>query len=359
MKVFFALTAALVVLAYGVFQLPPFGGSFDGERLARMQKSPQWAQGRFENSPKQNTDDSISKNFKLYNQGIPRDPIVDIPVMALSAQTLRSKPAPGLRAIWFGHATVLIEVDGVRVMTDPVLSERVSPFQWIGPKRFHAPPIELKNLTGIDAVVISHDHYDHLDQATITKLSQDGTIFYVGLGIGAHLERWKVPPNQIVEMDWWESTRIKGIEIHCTPTRHYSGRKKMDNSTLWASWTIKGPKHSFFFSGDTGYSKHFSEIAKKLGPIDLSLIKIGAYGETWLDIHMDPESAIQAHLDLGAKTMLPVHWATFDLSYHAWAEPIQRATLSARSKSVHLITPRIGEPFEFGAPFQNLNWFQN
>ncbi|MES2854557.1 MAG: MBL fold metallo-hydrolase, partial [Bdellovibrionota bacterium] len=145
---------------------------------------------------------------------------------------------------------------------------------------------------------MSHDHYDHLDMNTIRHLSLQGTHFYVGLGIGAHLERWQVPAFQIHEMDWWETLDLKGVKIHCTPARHYSGRKKMDNSTLWSSWFVKGANRSFYFSGDTGYTPHFKEIGKRLGPVDLTLMKVGAYGETWLDIHMDPESAVQAHLDI-------------------------------------------------------------
>ncbi len=189
-------------------------------------------------------------------------------------------------------------------MTDPVLSERVSPISFAGPERFHAAPITLENLAHIDAVVITHDHYDHLDMKTIRQLSKSGTHFYVGLGIGAHLERWEVPTDQIHELDWWESLEIKGVKINCTPARHYSGRKRMDNSTLWASWVIKGPQHSFYVSGDTGYAGHFKAIHDRFGDIDLTAIKVGAYGETWLDIHMDPEHSIQAHLDLGGNNVI-------------------------------------------------------
>jgi L-ascorbate metabolism protein UlaG (beta-lactamase superfamily) len=165
----------------------------------------------------------------------------------------------------------------------------------------HAPPIKLADLSGIDAVLISHDHYDHLDMKTIQHLASQGTQFYVGLGVGAHLERWKVAPAQIHEMDWWESLDLKGVQINCTPARHYSGRKRPDNSTLWASWVVKGAQHCFYFSGDTGYADHFRAIRARFGATDLYLIKIGAYGRppSWLDIHMDPESAVRANQDLG------------------------------------------------------------
>jgi len=210
---------------------------------------------------------------------------------------------------------------------------------------------------GFDAVVISHDHFDHLDMETIQALARGGTQFLVGLGIGAHLERWDVPPAQIHEMDWWDHAQVRGVTIHCTPARHYSGRKRMDNSTLWASWMLKGPQHSAYFSGDTGYAGHFREVRERLGAPELALLKIGAYGATWLDIHMDPESAVRAHRDLGATTMLPVHWATFNLAYHAWSDPIVRSVAAARAQGVQIITPRPGEKFEVGVPFVNEAWY--
>ena len=357
-KIIVGIVAVLAVVTLLVFQLPSFGGSFEGERLERMKGSPEYKDGRFENDPKQNMDSSIIKNIQLYRQGFIREPQFEIPVIEVDPASLGKAPAMGLRAIWFGHASVLAEIDGVRMMTDPVLSERVSPLTMVGPKRFHAPPVALAELKGIDLVVISHDHYDHLDMETTKRLASQGTHFFVGLGIGAHLERWGVPREQIHEMDWWEEVDFKGVKVICTPARHYSGRKSMDNSTLWASWVVKGPQHSVYFSGDTGYADHFREIRRRLGPVDLTFMKVGAYGDTWLDIHMNPESAVQAQLDLEAKTMLPVHWATFDLSYHAWDDPISRTIAAAKEKNFELITPRIGEKFEFGQPFANTDWYR-
>jgi L-ascorbate metabolism protein UlaG (beta-lactamase superfamily) len=191
---------------------------------------------------------------------------------------------------------------------------------------------------------------------TVQHLARGGTRFHVPLGIGAHLERWGVPAAQIHEMDWWQTAEVRGVKVHCTPSRHYSGRKRMDNSTLWSSWVIEGSQRSVYFSGDTGYAPHFREIRRRHGAMDLTLIKVGAYGETWLDIHMDPESAVQAHLDLGGTTLLPIHWATFNLSYHAWDEPIVRTLSAARKRGAQVITPRIGETFTFGEPFRNVAW---
>ena len=355
------LLLLLVVLGAGgwlALRLPGFGGEFDGERLQRMQRSPAYVQGRFENAPPYLQDLALVENFRLYTQGQVREPQFTIPVLPLAPASLRNAVGPGLRLVWFGHASVLVEIDGVRIMTDPILSERASPVQIVGPKRFHPPPLAMEHLTGIDAVVISHDHYDHLDMATVRQLAQGGTHFYVGLGIGAHLERWGLPDAQIHEMAWWDHADVKGVRIHCAPARHYSGRKSMNNSTLWASWMLQGPSRSVYFSGDTGYASHFGAIRQRLGAPDVALMKVGAYGSTWLDIHMDPEAAVRAHRELGARTLLPVHWATFNLAYHAWDEPILRTLAAAARDGVDVITPRPGEVFEFGQPFRNQAWYQ-
>ncbi len=355
-KVMLAGAAIFAVAVFAVFQLPAFGGRPAGSRLARMQASPQFVGGRFENTPPQATDSSIWRNVQLYRQGFIRAPTFPIPVVPIAPERLRISPLPGLRAWWFGHATVMVELDGVRILTDPVLSNRVSPVP-VGPTRFHAPPIALAALTGIDAVVVSHDHYDHLDMATVRHLAGQGTHFYVGLGIGAHLERWEVPAPQIHELDWWESADLRGVRLVCAPTRHYSGRRAMDNSTLWSAWVLRGSTRAVYYSGDTGYGPHFAEARRRLGTVDLSLIKVGAYGETWLDIHMDPESAVRAHQDLDAGVLLPVHWATFDLSYHPWEEPIVRTLRAAASAGVRVVTPRVGELVDLDREFDSTPWY--
>jgi L-ascorbate metabolism protein UlaG (beta-lactamase superfamily) len=357
-----------VVCAIGAAALnfwPPFGGSLQGDRAARAHASPQFRGGHFENvvpkTPMTNAVmvDLLKRQFSGNEMRTP--PPKCPPVVRLAPENFKDRPAPGLRAIWFGHASVYLEIDGARVMTDPVLSDYASPFPGIGPKRFHPPPVALEALPKIDAVVISHDHYDHLDVATVRHLAQNGAHFFVPLGIGAHLERWGVPGAQFTELDWWQSADIAGLKLTSTPARHYSSRALRDgNATLWSSWSIAGPAHRVYFSGDTGFGDHFREIGERLGPFDLSLVKIGSYGpgQGWLDIHMDPEEAVKAHVAVKARRMLPVHWATFNLAFHAWDEPIKRALAAGRQHGIDLVTPRIGEAVAAGATFTSASWWE-
>ena len=341
---------------------PSFGGNISGERLERVRASSQYQDGAFVNIELQAPNDLTWDFFKeqFFGDQV-RTPPSAIPVINIKPKTLSSSPAPGLRAMWIGHASVLIEIDGHRVLVDPVFSEYASPFQFVGPQRFHPTPIALKELTQIDAVMISHDHYDHLDMATIQHLAPQGTQFFVPLGIGAHLEEWGVPQDQINELEWWDSKKIGNLTMICTPNRHYSGRSLSDyKKTLWSSWSVIGPDHRFFYSGDTGYSQLFQEIGNRFGPFGLTIIKVGAYGPgaSWLDIHMNPEDAIRVHLDVQGKRMLPVHWATFNMAIHDWDEPIKRAIKAASENNVDLVTPRVGEVIVVGEPFLSDRWWE-
>jgi L-ascorbate metabolism protein UlaG (beta-lactamase superfamily) len=234
----------------------------------------------------------------------------------------------------------------------------VSPSTLLGPKRFFAPPIALMDLPPIDAAVISHDHYDHLDMRTVCFLAARGTVFAVPLGIGAHLERWGVPEERRVELDWGESVDVGGLRLEACPARHYSGRLYFGDPTLWASWAILGPRHRVFFSGDSGYFEEFRRIGERLGPFDLTLAKIGAYGTTWPQIHMTPEEAVRAHGDVRGAVLLPVHWGTFNLAYHDWREPAERVVAAAADRGARLVVPRPGESVEPARASEPITWWR-
>lgn len=250
-----------------------------------------------------------------------------------------------LAVTWYGHSSALIEVDGYRVLADPVWSQRCSPSRVIGPQRLHSVPAELDELPAIDAVVISHDHYDHLDIDTVKALARSQRAkFFVPLGIRAHLRSWGVPAERVVELDWDESAQLGELTVVCTPARHFSGRFLTRNTTLWSSWALIGPRHRAFFGGDTGYSAGFAGIGDIYGPFDLTLMPIGAYHPGWPDIHMNPEEAVRAHRDITDTGLLvPIHWATFRLAPHPWSEPVERMLAAAAESGVAVATPKPGQ----------------
>jgi len=359
-----AVVAVLVAAGWAVLSQPQFGAPMAGARLARALANPQYHDGRFVNLEPEapSTTSLIEYTLRQISGKEVRTPPAPIPVLAVDKTALEaSPPASGLRAFWIGHASAYVEIDGLRLLLDPVFAQQVSPLP-IGPGRFHAPPIALADLPRIDAVLISHDHYDHLDMATVRRLAQRGSRFLVPLGIGAHLERWGVPLAQIEELEWWQERSLGHVRIVCTPTRHYSGRGLGNRSTtLWSSWSVIGPQHRLFYSGDTGYGKLFQDIGARLGPFDMAFIKIGSYGPgaAWTDIHMTPEQAVQVHRDVRARRMFPVHWSTFNLAYHDWDEPIRRTVAEATRVGVELVTPRVGEVVDADRPFASTRWWES
>ena len=347
-----------------VLTLPPFGADPSGERLARASANPLYRDGAFANppppEPERTAGDALTMLRNQFGGDEVRVPPSPVPLVAVDAKALRAAPSsPGLRAIWLGHASVYVELDGVRLLVDPVFSEYAAPFE-LGPRRFHRPPIALADLPPIDAVLITHDHYDHLDMQAAQALARRGAAFHVPLGIGAHLERWGVPATQIREHEWWQEQALRGVRIVSTPTRHYSGRGLKRNRTLWTSWSVIGARHRFYVSGDSGYADHFRAIGEKLGPFDLTFVKVGAYGPGagWADIHMSAEDAVKAHRDLRGRSMVPVHWATFNLAFHAWDEPIRRTLKAAAEHRVEVLTPRIGEMLDADRPFASTAWWE-
>lgn len=354
--------AALVIAALVVTHMEPFGAAASGKRLERIKQSKHYRDGKFNNLAPTNKlvpgtfTEMVLHQFFGTEERVPKVPV---PVVTRHASDYALRPTSGIRATWLGHASVLLEMAGRRIVTDPAFSRRCSPFDFVGPERFATLPLALTEVPAIDVVVISHDHYDHLDMQTIQALAGRGASFVVPLGIGAHLERWGVPADRIVDLDWYESSEQLGLTFTATPARHYSGRGLLDSDqTLWASWVIAAPEQRVFFSGDTGYSAEFRKIGENFGPFDLTLIKVGASDRTWQEIHMSPEEAVQTHQDVRGKLMLPIHWGTWNLGQHAWNEPAERAFAAARSAGLSLVVPKPGEWVDLAQPPKVVTWWR-
>jgi len=330
-----------------------FGKRPYGLRLERMKASLLWAGEAFRNIHPviPGLRNALARPPTLTeflcggNRRVPQAPLPAVD----PTPTWVKAPSTGLRATWLGHSTVLIEIDGLRVLTDPVWGPRASPSRLAGPKRFQPVPVPLRALPPVDVVLISHDHYDHLDYPTIRELAHWEVQFVTSLGVGSHLEAWGVPPQRIVELDWWESHTLAHADLTITaaPSQHFSGRSLKDrNATLWSSLVMRSRRHAVFFSGDTGLTTEYGSIRERLGPFDLVLLEVGAFHPAWGDIHLGPENALEALGLLGGGAFLPVHWGTFSLAMHAWDQPAETLFELGPKKGVQLVMPRLGEPVE-------------
>jgi L-ascorbate metabolism protein UlaG (beta-lactamase superfamily) len=324
-----------------------------GERLERIRASPLWAGERF-------------RNVHTILPGL-RDPSVPMPTLteflcggerrvpsrALPSldplETWKSPPESGLRVTWLGHSTLLIEIDGLRVLTDPVWGPRASPSRLAGPKRFQPVPVGLRELPPLDLLLVSHDHYDHLDYPTIRELRKLDVPFVTSLGVGAHLEAFGVRPERIFELDWWQTHALPnaGLSVTAAPSQHFSGRTPGSrNTTLWSSLVIRSPRHTVFFSGDTGLTTEYQLIRERLGPFDLVMLEVGAFHPSWGDMHLGPYNALKALSLLGGGPFLPIHWGTFSLAMHAWDQPAEALLEEAPKLGAQLMMPRPGEPVQ-------------
>jgi L-ascorbate metabolism protein UlaG (beta-lactamase superfamily) len=338
--------------------------SFTGRRLERARASKQYHGGRFHNTS--NIGPSVTGSMApiladFFFGGRRRTPRVALPVEN-PAPVWRTPPASGFRVTWFGHSTLLFEMDGVRVLTDPHFGKRASPFFFTGRTRFHPPPARIEELPPLDLVLLSHDHYDHLNTPSIRELAKLDVPFVTSLGVGVRLENLGVKPKLITELDWWESHEVRGgaMKITATPAQHFSGRGISDrNATLWSSWVLGTTNHNVFFSADTGLTDELSEIGNRFGPFDLTLLEIGAWNAAWSHIHLGPANAMRAFEMLGGGTLMPIHWSTFDLALHVWDEPAETLVGLAEQSGARVLTPLLGKPIEPKREDTPVRWWRN
>jgi L-ascorbate metabolism protein UlaG (beta-lactamase superfamily) len=356
------IIVGLIIITVALFLIfsPQFGKSPSKKQKAEYAKSENYKNGKFINQHQS----PMGANFweiikELTKQAPNRNPKTDIEVKKNDSLILENKDTTQLT--WLGHSSFLLKIDGKNILIDPMFGNTPSPISLFGAKRFSKNlPIEIEKLPFIDAVILSHDHYDHLDYKTIQKLKGKVGLYFTPLGVGNHLKKWGIPKEIINELNWWNSIKFESIKLTCTPARHFSGRGLFDRaSTLWCSWVIKGKRDNIFFSGDSGYDTHFKAIGNKYGPFDISLMECGQYNENWKLIHMIPEETVQASIDLKSKLTLPMHWGAFTLAFHNWTDPIERILTEASKLNLPITTPEIGEQVTIGSiTFPIKKWWE-
>lgn len=328
---------------------PEFGGSATKEQREQYEKSNNYKEDAFVNVDEVKMElgflgffKSLGSYFKPQPNTLPEK---NITVQKIGAVEIVRYEGP-TRLIWFGHSAFLLQMDGENILIDPMFGEVPAPNPLLGTKRFSKNlPIEIEELPRIDAVIFSHDHYDHLDYGSVQLLKDKVEMFYTPLGLGVHLTEWGVEKTRIIELDWWEEIDFKTLKFRCTPAQHFSGRGLTDrNKTLWSSWIVQSNKENIFFSGDSGYAPHFKVIGEKYGPFDFAMMECGQYNELWKEIHLMPEETAQAGLDVRAKKIMPIHWGAFKLAMHPWTEPAERVSTKAAELGLPVIFPKIGEP---------------
>lgn len=330
---------------------PQFGGSPSKQKLAQFEKLDYFEDGKFSNLMPTNMDMDLGKALKMLPEFFKNDPSrrpdFDFPFEYRDSLELVSKNHP-TRLVWFGHSTFLVQIEGKTILIDPMFGEVPSPHPLLGKKRFSKElPIAIEKLPEIDMIIMSHDHYDHLDYGSIQQLKDKTKNFYMPLGMGAHFEEWGVDSSKIHELGWWDEIQADGLLLALTPARHFSGRGLNNRfSTLWGSWVIQGKDDNIYFSGDSGYGPHFKQIGEKYGQFNFAMMECGQYNERWEEIHMMPEQTAQAAKDIQAKVFMPIHWAAFTLAMHSWRDPIERVMVKAKEISQPIFVPEIGQFIE-------------
>lgn len=339
-------------------RLKVFGQHPRGTSMTRIQSSPNYREGKFHNlthSPLMKDGFSVRAMWDFFTAKNTRPPG---PLPSVKRNLLH--PAPGQTELtWFGHSSYLIQSNGLNILVDPVFSRHASPVPVAGRSFDGANVYAAADMPAIDLLVITHDHYDHMDYDTIRALLPKVKMACTSLGVGAHLQYWGIPKEKVLEFDWWETQQVNPlVTLTATPARHFSGRAVRSNRTLWSAFVLQLPGINIFIGGDSGYGDHFTEIGARFGPFSLALLECGQYNERWPYIHMMPEETIQAAIDLKAEVLMPVHWGKFALSLHTWDEPINRATASAAQRNVRVTTPRIGEAVIIGHHYPKEPWWK-
>ncbi|WP_324719523.1 MBL fold metallo-hydrolase [Salinimicrobium sp. HB62] len=336
-----------------------FGTHPEGDRLQRIKSSPNYRDGSFKNVEKTSVNPDNVSMFTILKKMILRPssvrPSSELPNVKTDLQKLDpTKP----QVVWFGHSSYLLQVKGYSILVDPVFSGNASPFRFFGKAFEGADHFGAEDMPQIDLLILTHDHYDHLDYPTIKKLIPKTRKIATSLGVGAHLETWGVKNDTILEFDWWESAEVdQDVHLTATPSRHFSGRSFKRAQTLWSSFVLDIFDYRIFIGGDSGYDGTFKKIGKNFGAFDLAFLECGQFGKYWPQIHMFPEETVQAAIDLKAKRVVPVHWGKFVLSYHPWNVPVQRFVLAAEKAGLDYLSPRLGEPVDFTAKYRQEPWW--
>ena len=330
-----------------------------GKRLERIKKSSNYKNNVFENlvhTTAMSKDSSFFKTGRDFlNKSKNVTPPKELPFIKTNLNTIDSKEPI---IIWFGHSSYFIRINGKNILVDPIFSGHASPFSFMIKAFKGTNEFSVNDMPQIDLLILTHDHYDHLDYKTVTKLSSKIKQIYCPLGVGAHLEHWGFKESLITEFDWWDTHfYTNDIEIISAPARHYAGRSIVRSKMLWCSFILKTNTHSIYLGGDSGYDTHFKHIGEKFGPFDIALLECGQYHTSWPNIHMTPEQTVQASIDLNAKILFPIHWGKFALALHDWDEPIKRALKKAEELHVSVTTPLIGEVIVLNQHYPQSKWW--
>jgi L-ascorbate metabolism protein UlaG (beta-lactamase superfamily) len=327
----------------------------------KIMQSPQFKDKKFTSGKKvlnMTAGDWIASSWRFLFEKNSQIPEMPLPVQPVDLSSFSSDNRSNLSSTWIGHSSLLINISGYKILTDPVFETKVS---LVGPTRYNGDaPLDPGLLPPVDVVIISHDHYDHLNRASVRQLVPKTGLFITPLGVGTRLRKWGVPEDKIQELDWWDQYRVDdNLTLTATPAQHFSGRGILDrNATLWASWVIHTPEFNIFFSGDSGYFDGFKKIGERFGPFDMTFMECGAYDELWSGVHMFPEETVRAHMDLKGKLLHPIHWGTFNLALHPWYDPMIRVEKAARQNAIALAVPIAGQTIEYGSGVYGKPWWQ-